>query len=255
MRPIRWLALTSLLALSIALLPRTAAAHATPTRAEPGMETVTPTAPTELKVWFSEELAPQGSMLTVVDSTGTRVDRGDTRVDLNDPDRKLLIVSLNPLPDGVYTVNWHSVSRDDGHEANGSFRFGVGANTVLPPAESAGVPRIAVANATVDGNTLHVRMDVQGVTIRRPPASGDHGDDADHGETAGHSHGAMEGPGPVYGHLHVYLDGEDVLHAYQPEFTLADLPSGTHQLRIALMNEQHGEWNPPVETTIAVVIP
>ncbi|HLI26850.1 MAG TPA: copper resistance CopC family protein [Chloroflexota bacterium] len=248
---VRRLACAGLIALTLGLVPRLAAAHANPTRSEPGMETVTPTAPTELKVWFSEELASQGNSLEVLDSSGARVDRGDARVDLNDPDRKLLVVSLNPLPDGVYTVNWRSVSRDDGHEASGSFRFGVGANTVLPPRETGATPRIAVASATLDGNTLRVQMDVQGVTIRRPPASAGHMDDDDHGA---HAHDAAMSGGP-YGHFHVYLDGQDVLHAYEPTFTLSSLPAGAHQLRIALMTEQHSEWSPPVETTLTVLVP
>lgn len=248
---VRRLACAGLIALSLGLAPRLAAAHANPTRAEPGIETVTPTPPTELKVWFSEELAPQGNSLEVLDSSGARVDRGDARVDLNDPDRKLLVVSLNPLPDGVYTVTWRSVSRADGHEASGSFRFGVGANTVLPPRRAEGAPRIAIDTASLAGRDLQVRLTVQGVTIRRPPQGGSHGAEAGHSD---HSHDGAPSGGP-YGHLHVYLDGVDVLHAYEPAFTLSQLPAGSHQLRIVLMTEQHQDWDPPVETTLTVLVP
>jgi hypothetical protein len=44
--------------------------------------------------------------------------------------------TLMPLADGVYTVNWVTISGEDGDQADGSFRFGVGANTVLPTSGS-----------------------------------------------------------------------------------------------------------------------
>jgi methionine-rich copper-binding protein CopC len=120
-----------------ALAPQLAAGHARYDRSDPAGESVVATAPAELRVWFTEELRTQGSSLEVVDATGNRVDRGDSRVDLNDPDRKLMRISLGTLPDGVYTVRWRSASQD-GHELDGTFRFGVGASLTLPPADAAG---------------------------------------------------------------------------------------------------------------------
>ena len=73
-----------------------------------------------------------------MDASGNRVDGGDSRVDLADPDRKLMRVSLPALPDGVYTVNWRTLSATDGGEATGSIRFGVGAATVLRAATGTG---------------------------------------------------------------------------------------------------------------------
>ena len=255
MRIYRLLAGLLLATSSLLAAPRVTHAHASPTRAEPGIEQVAPAAPPQLRVWFSEELATQGNSLEVWDSAGARVDRADARVDLNDPDRKLLIVSLNPLQDGVYNVNWKSMSRDDGHEASGTFRFGVGASTVLPPREGSATPRIKIDSATLSGNALNVRVGAEQVTIRQPPAT-----DMGHADGGGHGadHGAMGhggATGPAYGHLHVYLNGVDVLHAYNTEFSLADLPSGNHQLRLELVNEQHGSWNPTVETTLTVLVP
>jgi copper transport protein len=115
-------------------------AHARYGRSEPGADAVVLTAPAQLRVWFTEEVATQGSSLQVVDSAGNRVDAADGHVDLNDPDRKLMWATLMPLADGVYTVNWVTVSGEDGDQADGSFRFGVGASTVLPTSGSAPGP-------------------------------------------------------------------------------------------------------------------
>jgi methionine-rich copper-binding protein CopC len=114
---------------------RGASAHARYDHSDPASESVVPTAPAQLQAWFTEGVRNQGSSLQVMDAAGNRVDNNDGQVDLNDPDRKRMFVSLQSLPDGVYTVRWVTVSADDGDQAEGSFRFGVGANAVLPPLE------------------------------------------------------------------------------------------------------------------------
>src|SRR3954449_116381 len=93
------------LSLTVMLLgaPRPAAAHARYDRSDPAGESVVPTAPTQLQAWFTEGVRGQGSSLQVIDVGGTRVDNNDGHVDLNDPDRKRMWVTLQPLADGVYT--------------------------------------------------------------------------------------------------------------------------------------------------------
>ena len=78
-----------------------------------------------LRAWFSEELA-SSSTITVADDAGQQVDLGDGRVDLDDADRKVMLVSVPELPTGVYAVNWTTVSAEDGATARGAFAFGVG---------------------------------------------------------------------------------------------------------------------------------
>ena|SRR5438067_1044607 len=155
MRVSRLLAGLGLALTLLSLLPGRAAAHARPDRAEPPIAGVVAMAPTRLVVWFSQGVRNSGSSLQVLDSAGNRVDLGDGQVDLNDPDRKVMTVSLQPLADGVYTVQWRSLSADDDHEADGAFLFGVGADTVLPPTSSGGPP--GVEQAAVDGQTVEVR--------------------------------------------------------------------------------------------------
>lgn len=144
MRAYRLLAGFTLALALLSLAPERAAAHARPQRAEPPMEGVAADPPPRLVVWFSEGVRNAGSGLQVMDSAGNRVDLGDAQVDLTDPDRKVMWVSLQPLADGVYTVRWQSHSADDDHEADGTFRFGIGSSTVLPPA-SGGEPAPAAA--------------------------------------------------------------------------------------------------------------
>jgi methionine-rich copper-binding protein CopC len=77
----------------------------------------------------------KASTLQVMDDAGTQVDLGDGHVDLDDPDRKVMLVSLPDLQQGVYTVHWTAQSAEDGHTAAGHFTFGVG---IAPP--DGGVP-------------------------------------------------------------------------------------------------------------------
>jgi methionine-rich copper-binding protein CopC len=113
------LALTALSAVTTEI-----AAHARVKRANPavgGAVTVSAT-PTELQVWFTEALEPALSTIQVVDSAGTRMDRGDVRIDPKDHTQ--LRVSLMPLPPGQYRVIWRVVSIDT-HFRSGSFPFRV----------------------------------------------------------------------------------------------------------------------------------
>ena len=87
--------------------------------------------PFVLRAWFTQGLMSR-STLTVLDENGLQVDLGDGRVDLNDPDRTVMLVSLPALPIGVYTVRWSTVSTEDGSTDSGRFSFGVA--TPPPPA-------------------------------------------------------------------------------------------------------------------------
>ena len=116
--------------LALLLTPAVAWGHAEQVEASPAPYTVLPSAPAEVRVRFSEPLAPGSSTLQVYDAEGRRVDRGDARVDGADP--TTLAVSVEPLPDGVYLVAWTTVSTADGHTRTGSYRFRVGPGR--PPA-------------------------------------------------------------------------------------------------------------------------
>lgn len=117
-----------------------AAAHAEPERANPGIGATVATATATLEVWFSEDVTSAGTTLAVVAPDDSIADMSDSALDLSDPERKRVTVSLKPgLPDGTYTVQWTSVSAEDGDIDNGSFTFTVGVASPVAGASPVGV--------------------------------------------------------------------------------------------------------------------
>jgi len=97
-----------------------AMAHAFLDHAEPKVGAVVTQSPTQIKVWFTQELEPAFSAISVTDSNGNDVDKKDSHVD--DKDKTELIVSLGALGPGTYKVSWHVVSVDT-HKTQGDFKF------------------------------------------------------------------------------------------------------------------------------------
>jgi copper resistance protein C len=118
------LAVAVLIVVALSAIASEIAAHARVKRANPAVGGVVTeaSAPTELQVWFTEKLEPALSTIEVVDQAGTRMDRGDVRVDTEDHTQ--LRVSLLPLPPGKYRVIWRVISVDT-HFRSGSFPFRV----------------------------------------------------------------------------------------------------------------------------------
>jgi methionine-rich copper-binding protein CopC len=128
-RAIRTLACTLAVFTAVTLGDVTAFAHARYDRSEPPAGAMVPGTPLVLKVWFTQELM-RASTIVIVDESGARVDLGDGRVDLDDPDRKVMLITVPELPTGSYTVYWSTVSAEDGHTGCGAFTLGAG---VAPP--------------------------------------------------------------------------------------------------------------------------
>ena len=118
MNPVRWL-----LAAGIALACIAAHAHAFLARAEPRVGAQVQAAPAQVKLSFSEPLEGAFSSVTVVNAKGQRVDRDDAHVDA--ANNALLLVSMQVLVPGTYTVHWRAVSKDT-HVTQGDFTFRVG---------------------------------------------------------------------------------------------------------------------------------
>ena len=104
--------------------PGEAYAHANLARSAPASNSTLDSPPNQVVVWFTEPVEPKFSEIQVLDIAGARVDRDDSIVDRNDP--TAVSVTLEPLPDGTYTVAWTNVSTVDGHRVRGSFVFSVG---------------------------------------------------------------------------------------------------------------------------------
>ncbi len=149
--------------LATAALGGTALAHAKYVSSNPRPGQTLQASPASVTITFTEELK-QGSTGTVTDAAGTRVDSGAT-IDANA--RTNLNIALKPsLPNGVYKVNWHSISADDGDELDGSFFFGLGVaapSTATAPSNRLVLPVLLLA-ASLVAATASVRA------VRRRPA-------------------------------------------------------------------------------------
>jgi methionine-rich copper-binding protein CopC len=97
-------------------------AHAFPDHSEPRVGHTLDAPPPSVRIWFDGGIEPIFSSIRVEDDNKRTVDKGDGRVNSNDP--TLLEVSLPPLPSGRYQVIWSVVARD-GHRTEGRFPFRV----------------------------------------------------------------------------------------------------------------------------------
>ncbi len=81
---------------------------------------------------FGEPFEPAYSNIDLLDGNGAAI---LTRAGVQDPtDPHVMTVALPALADGLYTVDWRTVSAADGHSTSGFFTFGVG--DVAPPADA-----------------------------------------------------------------------------------------------------------------------
>ena len=97
-----------------------ALAHAFLDHASPAVGTAVATAPPAVTLWFSQDIEPAFSTVSVTNQSGQRVDLGNARVPPGMPAQ--LQIGLRPLPPGTYTVRWRVVSVDT-HPTEGSFEF------------------------------------------------------------------------------------------------------------------------------------
>lgn len=120
-----------------------AAAHAALTASDPKEGAVVATAPAQVSLSFSEQVAMGDDSIRVLDPQGRRVDTGELR-DMCSGHIIRYGTALNSgLPDGTYTVAWQAVSADS-HPISGAFTFSIGApsatSVTLSTREAGGGP-------------------------------------------------------------------------------------------------------------------
>jgi copper transport protein len=162
------LALGMLLAL-LALLPvgpgngliPIASAHAILVRSDPPANAKLQAPPSQVRLWFSEDVNGGTSRVVVVDPANRQVDNKDAHV--SSGDSKEMDVSLPLLPAGSYVVVWRTQSADDGHVTGGSFLFRIAKpdGSFAPPPSVLPTGNIpggggtgAVGDGTLDGPTV-----------------------------------------------------------------------------------------------------
>ncbi len=132
-RPLLLLVLALVLAVS---LTGQAYGHALPVRSDPAPNASLAASPSQVTIWFSEQLNSQSSSMKVLDNSGNQVDNKNVQFS---NDHLSMWVGLPSLGKGVYTVSWTSISAVDGHLASGSFPFGIGEVVPPPPSTQPGL--------------------------------------------------------------------------------------------------------------------
>ncbi|MFI8290302.1 copper resistance protein CopC [Streptomyces sp. NPDC085614] len=117
-----------------------ASAHAALTGSNPQDGAVVATAPKDVTLTFSEQVAMSADSIRVLDPSSKRIDTGEIRDLCSGSIVKYGVGLRSGLPEGTYTVAWHTVSADS-HPIAGAFTFSIGApstTTVALPDQTAG---------------------------------------------------------------------------------------------------------------------
>ncbi len=83
----------------------------------------------QIIIHYSEAIEVEYSTIKVLDKNGDQVDNKDTKYFQG---KDSLVVTTNPLDDGVYTVTSKVLSKVDGHLVNDAFVFAVGSARIDP---------------------------------------------------------------------------------------------------------------------------
>lgn len=113
------------IAAALALVSVTLAfAHAEPNEVSPGDGAVLSTPPQEIVFEMTQDMArtANANNIVVLDANGKQVTTQDAVIDNTDR-RKLSVPMPADLPVGKYTVEWKTLSADDGDNANGTLTF------------------------------------------------------------------------------------------------------------------------------------
>jgi copper resistance protein C len=96
-------------------------AHAYLTHAVPAAGSTVQSPPSNLELFYTEEVVPHFSSVAVQSAGGSRIHAGALRISQN---RREVIVPMPKLAPGKYTVIWH-MTAEDTHKTQGSYSFSV----------------------------------------------------------------------------------------------------------------------------------
>jgi len=109
-------------ALATALSAQAAQAHAFLDHAVPAVGSTVAAAPTQVQLFYTQDLEPAFSGATLADANGQPIATGPA---VFDPRNKAeMVLNLPRLPPGHYKVSWHALSVDT-HRTTGAFSFDV----------------------------------------------------------------------------------------------------------------------------------
>ena len=98
--------------------------HAHLTRSEPMADSTVTTAPTTVKLWFSEAVQVAVTTIRVQAHDGSSMTSAPVHQQGTGAAAPLIATLPHPLANGRYTVTWRTMSAD-GHAVNGTFAFTV----------------------------------------------------------------------------------------------------------------------------------
>jgi methionine-rich copper-binding protein CopC len=81
--------------------------------------------PDKVVILFSERPEPKVSYIHVANSKNERVDNNDFKITGKNDREATVTLDTSKLSNGVYTVSWLVLSRDDGHITKGSYVFNI----------------------------------------------------------------------------------------------------------------------------------
>jgi copper transport protein len=114
-----------------------AAAHALLQSSSPRWSAVLSTAPRQVTLYYSEDVAPDLGRISVLGPGGDEIAGAPTY------HGSVVVVPVRSAGRGSYTVRWRVVAADDGHTTEGAFSFGVRATPQAPAsAPGLGVPAL-----------------------------------------------------------------------------------------------------------------
>ena len=115
-----------LMALGAGLHSSPVLAHAMLVKAEPPRRAQLTQTPTQVRLWFNEEIEKDYASLTVLDAARAPVT--DIRPHIAEDDRRAIVLPLSQLAPGKYTVKFRVLSVD-GHVVDSSYDFTVKSKT------------------------------------------------------------------------------------------------------------------------------
>ena len=106
----------------LVLSAQAAEAHAFLDHAVPAVGSTVAGAPTQVQLFYTQDLEPAFSGATLADANGQPIATGPA---VFSPQNKAeMVLNLPKLPPGHYKVSWHALSVDT-HRTTGSFAFDV----------------------------------------------------------------------------------------------------------------------------------
>src|ERR671915_1252992 len=81
--------------------------------------------PDNVAILFSERPEPKVSYIHVTNSKNERIDNNDFKITGQNDRETTVTLDKSKLSDGVYSVSWLVLSRDDGHITKGSYVFDI----------------------------------------------------------------------------------------------------------------------------------